>query len=197
MFDIKPHRRRAPRLVFLTAVLLALSLSVSSAAQMAAKTADSAHDFSLPAIDGGTLDLAQFKGKTILLVNTASYCGFTKQYDGLQKLWEDKRAAGLVVLGVPSNDFGAQEPGSKEKIKEFCQVNFAIDFPMSDKLVVRGPSAHPLYQWLAGETGATPKWNFYKFLIDGAGRPVTYFSSMTAPQSKRLINAIDASLAAQ
>lgn len=176
--------------------LLALSFAVLPA-KAAEPSTGTAHDFTLPAIDGGALDLAQFKGKTILLVNTASYCGFTKQYDGLQKLWEDKRAAGLVVLGVPSNDFGAQEPGSKDQIKEFCQVNFAIDFPMSDKLVVRGPSAHPLYQWLAGETGATPKWNFYKFLIDGAGRPVTYFSSMTAPQSKRLIKAIDASLAAQ
>lgn len=174
--------------------LLALPFVVlpASAADISAGTA---HDFTLPALDGGTLDLAQFKGKTVLLVNTASYCGFTKQYDGLQKLWEDKREAGLVVLGVPSNDFGAQEPGSKDQIKEFCEVNFAIDFPMSDKLVVRGATAHPLYKWLAAETGATPRWNFYKFLIDGAGRPVTSFSSMTSPQSKKLGRAIDETLA--
>ncbi|MGC6534021.1 MAG: glutathione peroxidase [Parvibaculales bacterium] len=153
------------------------------------------HDFVLPAIDGGEMSLAQFKGKTILLVNTASYCGFTKQYDGLQALWEEKRDAGLVVLGVPSNDFGRQEPGGKDQIKEFCEVNFAIDFPMSDKLVVKGANAHPLYQWLKAETGAAPRWNFYKFLIDGKGRPIDSYSSMTKPQSKKLRRAIEASLA--
>lgn len=156
--------------------------------------AGSAHDFTLPAIDGGTLDMAQFKGKTILLVNTASYCGFTRQYDGLQALWEAKRDEGLVVLGVPSNDFGNQEPGTKNQIKEFCEVNFTIDFPMTDKLVVAGDKAHPLYQWLKAETGAAPRWNFYKFLINGEGQAVTYFSSMTKPQSKKLKRAIDAQL---
>lgn len=156
--------------------------------------AGSAHHFTLPAIDGSVLDMAQFKGKTILLVNTASYCGFTKQYDGLQALWEAKRDDGLVVLGVPSNDFGNQEPGTKGQIKEFCEVNFTIDFPMTDKLVVAGDEAHPLYQWLKAETGAAPRWNFYKFLINGEGQAVTYFSSMTKPQSKKLLRAIDAQL---
>ena len=156
--------------------------------------AGSAHQFSLPSIDGGELNLADFKGKSILLVNTASYCGFTKQYDGLQALWDAKRDDGLVVLGVPSNDFGQQEPGAETEIKEFCEVNFAINFPMSEKLVVKGAAAHPLYKWLKQETGASPKWNFYKFLIDGEGRPVTYFSSMTKPGSKKMRKAIDASL---
>jgi glutathione peroxidase len=156
--------------------------------------AGSAHQFSLPSIDGGELNLADFKGKSILLVNTASYCGFTKQYDGLQALWNAKRDDGLVVLGVPSNDFGQQEPGAETEIKEFCEVNFAINFPMSEKLVVKGAAAHPLYKWLKQETGASPKWNFYKFLIDGDGQAVTYFSSMTKPQSKKLIRAIDATL---
>jgi glutathione peroxidase len=156
--------------------------------------AGSAHQFSLPSIDGGELNLADFKGKSILLVNTASYCGFTKQYDGLQALWDAKRDDGLVVLGVPSNDFGQQEPGAETEIKEFCEVNFAINFPMSEKLVVKGAAAHPLYKWLKQETGASPKWNFYKFLIDGDGQAVTYFSSMTKPQSKKLIRAIDATL---
>ena len=159
-----------------------------------AQVAGSVYDYSLPSIDGGDMPLAQFKGKTILLVNTASYCGFTKQYDGLQSLWEEKRDLGLVVLGVPSNDFGDQEPGSEGEIKEFCEVNFNIDFPMSEKLVVKGAAAHPLYKWLKAETGGSPKWNFYKFLIDGEGRPVTYFSSMTKPSSKKLRKAIDASL---
>ena len=156
--------------------------------------AGSAHQFSLPSIDGGELNLADFRGKSILLVNTASYCGFTKQYDGLQALWDAKRDDGLVVLGVPSNDFGQQEPGAETEIKEFCEVNFAINFPMSEKLVVKGAAAHPLYKWLKQETGASPRWNFYKFLIDGDGQAVTYFSSMTKPQSKKLIRAIDATL---
>ena len=156
--------------------------------------AGSAHQFSLPSIDGGELNLADFKGKSILLVNTASYCGSTKQYDGLQALWDAKRDDGLVVVGLPSNDFGQQEPGAETEIKEFCEVNFAINFPMSEKLVVKGAAAHPLYKWLKQETGASPKWNFYKFLIDGDGQAVTYFSSMTKPQSKKLIRAIDATL---
>lgn len=154
----------------------------------------SAYDFVLPSIDGGELALSQYQGKAILLVNTASYCGFTKQYDGLQALWDDYRARGLVVLGVPSNDFGNQEPGTNGQIKEFCEVNFAINFPMSDKLTVKGEAAHPLYKWLKAETGATPRWNFYKFLINGDGVPVTYFSSMTEPQSKKLKRAVEAAL---
>jgi len=170
--------------------LIALMLSFAAPAW----AAGSAHQFSLPSIDGGELNLADFKGKSILLVNTASYCGFTKQYDGLQALWDAKRDDGLVVLGVPSNDFGQQEPGAETEIKEFCEVNFAINFPMSEKLVVKGAAAHPLYKWLKQETGASPRWNFYKFLIDGDGQAVTYFSSMTKPQSKKLIRAIDATL---
>ena len=152
------------------------------------------YDFTLPSIEGGVLSLADFKGKSILLVNTASYCGFTKQYDGLQALYDSRRDKGLVVLGVPSNDFGQQERGQKAEIKEFCEVNFNIDFPMSDKLVVKGQDAHPLYQWLKAETGAQPKWNFYKFLINGDGQAVAYFSSLTKPESKKLTKAIDATL---
>jgi glutathione peroxidase len=165
-------------------------------ASMAATQSPSAHDFTLPSIDGGDLDLAQFKGKTLLVVNTASQCGFTPQYDGLQSLWEDYRERGLVVLGIPSNDFGGQEPGAKDDIKEFCDVNFNIDFPMSDKLVVRGADAHPFYKWLAQELGrgSRPKWNFYKYVIDADGKPVTYFSSVTKPQSGRVRKAIEASL---
>lgn len=173
------------------AILLAVLAMPALASEGAGR---SAHDFTLPSIDGGDMHLSDFKGKSILLVNTASYCGFTKQYDGLQALYESRRDRGLVVLGVPSNDFGKQEPGQKEQIKEFCEVNFAIDFPMSDKLVVKGDGAHPLYQWLKAETGDSPSWNFYKFLIDGEGRAVASFSSLTKPQSKKLTKAIDATL---
>lgn len=173
------------------AILLAVLAMPALASEGAGR---SAHDFTLPSIDGGDMHLSDFEGKSILLVNTASYCGFTKQYDGLQALYESRRDRGLVVLGVPSNDFGKQEPGQKEQIKEFCEVNFAIDFPMSDKLVVKGDGAHPLYQWLKAETGDSPSWNFYKFLIDGEGRAVASFSSLTKPQSKKLTKAIDATL---
>ena len=153
-----------------------------------------AHDFSLPAIDGKNLNLADYRGKAILVVNTASYCGFTKQYDGLQALWQNYRDKGLIVLGVPSNDFGGQEPGSKDEIKEFCSVNFDVDFPMSDKIVVKGRAAHPFYKWLEAETGATPKWNFHKFLIAPDGHAVRDFSSLTKPQAKKLLRAVEAVL---
>jgi glutathione peroxidase len=156
--------------------------------------AETAYDFSLPDINGGALDLSAYRGKAMLVVNTASYCGFTKQYDGLQALWDGYRDKGLVVLGVPSNEFGAQEPGGKDQIKEFCAVNFAIDFPMSDKITVRGQNAHPLYQWLRAQTGKSPKWNFHKFLIGADGRAVRDFSSLTKPQSKKLIRAVEAAL---
>ncbi|MAK10449.1 MAG: glutathione peroxidase [Rhizobiales bacterium TMED83] len=158
--------------------------------------AGSVYDYTLPSINGGTLNLAAFKGQAVLVVNTASQCGFTPQYDGLQSLWETYKDRGLVVLGVPSNDFGGQEPGSRAEIKEFCSVNFDVDFPMSDKVVVRGDNAHPLYQWLAATLGASsrPRWNFYKYLIDANGQPVAYFSSMTRPQSSKITKAVEAAL---
>ena len=158
--------------------------------------AGSVYDYTLPSIDGGELDLASFKGQPLLVVNTASQCGFTPQYDGLQSLWETYRDRGLVVIGVPSNDFGEQEPGGRDDIKEFCSVNFNVDFPMSDKVSVRGADAHPMYQWLAATLGASsrPRWNFYKYLIDANGQPVAYFSSMTRPNSSKITKAIEAEL---
>ena len=158
--------------------------------------AGSIYDYTLPSIDGGELDLAKFKGRPLLVVNTASKCGFTPQYDGLQSLWETYRPRGLVVIGVPSNDFGGQEPGAREDIKEFCSVNFNVDFPMSDKVSVRGFDAHPMYQWLAATLGASsrPRWNFYKYLIDADGQPVAYFSSMTRPNSSKITEAVEAAL---
>ena len=158
--------------------------------------ASSVYDYTLPSIDGGELDLANFKGQPLLVVNTASQCGFTPQYDGLQSLWETYRDRGLVVIGVPSNDFGEQEPGGRDDIKEFCSVNFNVDFPMSDKVSVRGADAHPMYQWLAATIGASsrPRWNFYKYLIDANGQPVAYFSSMTRPNSSKITKAIEAEL---
>ena len=184
-------RHAASGYFFSLALVLALIL-----VQAQQSVASSIYDFTLPSIDGGELDLAAFEGQPLLLVNTASQCGFTPQYDGLQSLWETYKDRGLVVVGVPSNDFGGQEPGAREDIKEFCSVNFDVDFPMSDKVVVRGANAHPIYQWLAASLGAPsrPRWNFYKYLIDAKGQPVAYFSSMTRPNSSKITKAIEAAL---
>ena len=152
--------------------------------------------FSFTSIDGQPLSLADYRGKAVLVVNTASRCGFTQQYAGLQALWETYRDRGLVVLGVPSNDFGAQEPGSETEIKEFCIVNFNIDFPMTEKQVVSGANAHPFYQWSGEQLGilSKPKWNFYKILLDSDGNAVDWFASTTGPDANKLIAAIESVL---
>ena len=157
-----------------------------------ASTAVTAHDFSFVSIDGDDLPLSQFAGKVVLVVNTASQCGFTPQYVGLQQLYEDYQDQGLVVLGVPSNDFGRQEKGTAKQIKEFCRVNFDISFPMTDKTIVKGAGAHPFYQWLGEELGmfAQPRWNFHKYLISRDGRAVNWFASTTRPQSPKLLAAV-------
>lgn len=155
--------------------------------------AKNAHDISFENIEGGTLDLAQFRGKVILLVNTASQCGFTPQYEALQAMWDNYRARGLVVIGVPSNDFGGQEPGANTQIKQFCTINYGIDFPMTEKVVVTGSDMHPYYQWVreAGGRLAMPRWNFYKHLIDQEGNFVTWFAATTAPDARKIRQAIE------
>jgi len=161
-----------------------------------AAMAATAHDFEFLSIDGEPLPLSTFEGKAVLVVNTASFCGFTRQYEGLQALWEEYRDRGLVVLGVPSNDFGSQEPGSAEEIKAFCTVNYAIDFPMTEKVRVKGADAHPFYRWAADQLGAMskPRWNFYKILIAPDGRAVEWFASTTKPQSDKLRRAVEQAL---
>lgn len=158
--------------------------------------AANAHDFSFVSIEGDPLSMKDYAGKAVLVVNTASFCGFTKQYKGLQALWERYRERGLVVLGMPSNDFGAQEPGTTAEIKEFCEVNFAVDFPMTEKQTVSGKQAHPFYRWAAKELGSLskPRWNFYKILINADGAAVDWFASTTAPSSAKLIKAVEAAL---
>jgi glutathione peroxidase len=155
-----------------------------------------AYGFKFTDIEGGNLSMEQFRGKVVLVVNTASQCGFTVQYDGLQKLYADNRAKGFVVLGVPSNDFGGQEPGSNAEIKKFCSVNFNIDFPMAAKAVVRGVKAHPFYKWTKAKLGsqAEPKWNFHKILIGRDGQPIAGFSSAVKPSDKALLAAINRAL---
>lgn len=156
----------------------------------------SAWDFKFDSIDGKPLPLSDFKGKAVLVVNTASQCGFTPQYEGLQALWSQYRDKGLVVLGVPSNDFGGQEPGSAEEIKRFCEVNFDVDFPLTAKQKVVGGDAHPFYRWIAAELGegATPRWNFHKYLVDPSGQIVGAFPSRVTPESEELRKAVEAAL---
>jgi glutathione peroxidase len=144
------------------------------------------HDFSATAIDGAETDLAQYKGKTVLVVNVASKCGFTPQYEGLENLYEQYEDQGLVVLGFPCDQFGHQEPGSEDEIQEFCQLTYGVKFPMFAKVDVNGSDAHPLYRWLrtqkGGVLGDRIKWNFTKFLIDGDGNVVKRYASTTKPE---------------
>jgi len=152
----------------------------------------------LPAIAGGRIEADALKGKVVLVVNTASKCGFTPQYQGLETLWREYRGRGLVVLGVPSNDFGAQEPGTNGDVANFCEVNYGVDFPLLEKQVVSGAEAHPFYRWAAQRTGplGVPRWNFHKILVGRDGRLVDWFASTTAPDAGRLRTAIDKALAA-
>ena len=150
-------------------------------------------DFNIKSIDGNNLELSKYKNKAILLVNVASNCGFTKQYSDLQKLWETYEDKGLVVLGVPSNQFGGQEPGSNKEIKKFCEVNFNINFTMTDKVDVKGTSAHPIFLWAKENhgTSAVPKWNFQKILINKDGKIQDTYSSLTKPTSKKITEEIE------
>jgi len=175
---------------------LGLALAAALAGGGALHAAEtSAHDFSFTSIDGTPMPLSHYRGKAILLVNTASRCGYTHQYDGLQALWDSYRDRGLVVLGVPSDDFN-QELESEAAIKRFCAVNFAIDFPMTERQTVRGRDAHPLYRWIADTRGrsAAPRWNFYKYLITPDGQIAGNWPSSTAPESNELRKAIEAVL---
>ena len=149
----------------------------------------SAHDFSFTAITGGDIKLADYKGQTLLVVNTASECGFTPQYGDLQRLAERYKDRGLVVLGVPSNDFGAQEPGTEAEIHDFCTATYSVDFPMTAKQKVIGDDAHPFYKWVANEGGdeAVPGWNFHKLLIGPDGGFIKSFSPKVTPMSDDLL----------
>jgi glutathione peroxidase len=137
---------------------------------------------------------AEYQGKVIMIVNTASKCAFTGQYEGLEALYRRYKERGFVVLGFPSNDFGNQEPGSEKEIQKFCRLTYSVDFPMFAKIRVRKGAADPLFQRLADETGAYPSWNFYKYLIDRNGNVVDYYSSVTSPESAKVVEAIESLL---
>tara|TARA_B100000959_G_C14787971_1_gene544312 strand:- start:9 stop:560 length:552 start_codon:yes stop_codon:yes gene_type:complete len=150
-------------------------------------------DFKINSIDGKEINLSIYKGKTLLVVNVASKCGFTKQYDDLQNLYDLYSEKGLIVLGVPSNQFGGQEPDSETEIKNFCKTNFNITFPMTSKYDVKGDSAHPIYLWAKKNYGKStvPKWNFHKILINKEGKVEDTFGSFTKPMSKKIIKKIE------
>ncbi len=149
-------------------------------------------DHTFPGLqDGKPQSLCQYRGKVILVVNTASYCGFTSQYDGLEKLYARLKDRGLVVLGFPSNDFGEQEPGSEKEIADFCRLTYGVEFPMLGKSTVKGRDANPFYLALAEITGSRPKWNFHKYLINRDATQVIAYGSFTKPDDKELLQKID------
>ena len=176
---------------------LLMMLGTIMNAHATTSTADTAFSFSFEGISGDELPLSQYEGKVMLIVNTASRCGFTSQYDGLQALWDAYRDDGFVVVGVPSGDFGGQELSQNKAIQEFCSVNFSIDFPMTAKTYVKGRNAHPFYQWAGENVGmlGRPRWNFHKYLIGRDGQVAKWFSSMTEPESEKLKSAITNAIA--
>ena len=196
---------KSPALLF---ALFAAALSpVHAASQAAAPTAPAARaamPAACPAVlhqnfkrlqDDVPQDLCQYAGKVVLVVNTASYCGFTSQYQGLEALYAKYGTRGLVVLGFPSNDFGKQEPGSAKEIADFCFNTYGVKFPMFAKSSVKGPQANPLHASLIKATGEEPKWNFTKYLIDRNGNIVEYFPSKVKPEDKALVSKIEKALA--
>ena len=155
-----------------------------------------AYDYKFNDLDGSELSLNDFKNKVIVVVNVASQCGFTNQYEDMQKIWDKYQDKGVVMLGVPSNDFGKQEPGSNEEIKNFCEAKFGITFPMTEKVSVIGEKAHPFYIWAREKYGKSsiPKWNFHKIIIGKDGKVLDTFASLTNPSSKKFIKAIEKAL---
>jgi glutathione peroxidase len=153
------------------------------------------YDFKINSISGDIIDLNDFKGKPVLVVNTASYCGFTKQYNDMQELWERYKDKGLIVLGIPSNSFN-QEKKDNSEVKEFCEVNFNINFPLTEITDVKGDNAHEIYKWAKNNFGksAVPKWNFYKILINKEGKIEDTYASLTNPTSKKIVNKVESLL---
>ena len=155
-----------------------------------------ANEFTFNDLDGSKINLKDYNNKVIVVVNVASKCGFTKQYEDLQIIWDKYQSKGLIVIGVPSNDFGAQEPGSNNEIKNFCEAKFGITFPITEKAIVKGDNAHPFYLWAKKNYGrqAVPKWNFHKIIVNRQGEIHDTFASITNPTSKRFISSIEKAL---
>ena len=194
--EVMLRRMLVLRVWALLVVGLALSLHHNSA--FAAEDACPALlDRKLPTLSEDSTSLCQYRGKVVLIVNTASQCGYTPQYDGLEKLYQRYQEKGLVVLGFPANDFGGQEPGNNEQIAQFCRLNYGVTFPMFAKSAVSGAQANSLYKELAKKTGQTPRWNFYKYLVDRKGQVTAVFESAVEPEDRRLTDQIEKLLAAR
>jgi glutathione peroxidase len=172
--------------------LMILSMIFSTKSMSSDK---SFHDFNIESISGGDISLADYKNKVVLLVNTASQCGFTPQYAGLQKIYDRYKDDGFVVLGVPSDDFN-QELSSDDDVKKFCEIRYGVNFPLTSIQKIKGDSAHPLYKWISGNTSVIgqPRWNFHKYLISKDGQVLNWFSSMTSPTSDGLLKQIEQAL---
>tara|TARA_A100001015_G_scaffold312323_1_gene417303 strand:+ start:991 stop:1533 length:543 start_codon:yes stop_codon:yes gene_type:complete len=171
-------------------IILLIMLSLFTKTTVA--SSQNAYDFNFKGLDGNQINLNEYKNKAILVVNVASRCGYTPQYEDLQSLWSEYKNKDLIVIGVPTNDF-RQEPGSNKEIKDFCETNFGITFPMTEKISVIGKNSHPFYKWAREDygIGAIPKWNFHKIIIAKNGKIIDTFSSITKPSSKKFIKAIE------
>ena len=179
--------------------MILILLVVITAIQAEEQNMNSIYDFKMVNIQGDTLQLNEYAGKVILIVNTASKCGFTYQYEGLEKLYETYKERGLVILGFPANNFLKQEPGTDEEIAAFCSINYGVTFPMFSKISVRGKDIHPLFQYLTSketnpEFGGKISWNFNKFLISKEGKIINRFGSKDKPESEKIIEAIERTL---
>ena len=178
--------------------LLAIAAGLVAALPAIAATCPSLLNHSFPRLqDSAPQSLCQYQGKVILVVNTASLCGFTGQYEGLEAVYDKYKDRGLVVVGFPSNDFGEQEPGSNKEIADFCRMTYGIKFPMMAKTDIAAPKTHSFYKQLIAKSGAAPQWNFHKYLIDRNGNKVQSFDSQVAPDDKRLLAQIESLLAAR
>jgi glutathione peroxidase len=189
---MRMHRRSFVALVGVLAFSAGLDVAVAETNMSRV----SAHAFAFKSLDGKDVRLAAYAGKPILIVNTASLCGYTPQYAGLQELWTRYRERGLLILGVPSNDFGGQEPGGPTEIEHTAHDQYGVSFPLTEKVTVKGPGAHPFYRWAGFERPTdTPRWNFHKYLIGRDGRIKASFPSAVAPNDPRIVAAIEKELA--
>jgi glutathione peroxidase len=174
-----------------------LAAALACAVLPAAGACPALLDHRMSSIRGEPTDLCQYAGKVVLVVNTASYCGYTGQYEGLESLFQRYKGRGLVVLGVPSNDFGAQEPGPDAQVADFCERTYKVRFPMLSKAVVSGKDAIPLYRELAARTGQAPRWNFHKYLLGRDGQAIGSFASAVTPDDVKLVAAVEKAIEAR
>ena len=174
-------------------IIILISIMTLFTTSSNAKYEKLAYEFYFNDLDGSLLRLSDYKNKVIVIVNVASKCGFTNQYEDMQKTWELYQNKGLIMIGVPSNDFGSQEPGNSQEIKNFCEAKFGISFPMTEKVKVKGSEAHPFYKWAKENygKGAVPKWNFHKIIIDKSGKVFDTFSSITNPSSNKFTKVLE------